>query len=1189
MATKWTIEQKKAIEEHGGNILVSAAAGSGKTAVLIERILTIIKEKTDIDKMLIVTFTKAAAAEIRERLYASLQKELDSDDISPSVARRLARQQRLLSKSYITTIDAFCKNVISSNPVESGLDASFRLADSGEIAVIQAEVLENVLERRYKENSPEFLHLADSLGSYKSDAPFENQIMSIFNFSLSYPEPEMWLAKQKETFDIGKIKDFTETAWCKELLKDLYVNLEAKSEELYRCLKTSEKYGIAEYEKMFSQDYNMLKELTAFLKEVNDTGCDKYTWEEIFARVSGLSFNKAAVIYKKALEEYDDKTIEQIEELKKSRKNCREKVVEITSKKMGGTHNAPLEDIRLVQQDIFVLLDIAAEFSAAFRKKKREKHLMTFDDITHGAYNVLSARDEDGALIQSEVAKGYSKLFEEVYIDEYQDTNELQDAILYLVSRNFKALKEEVSMPNMFMVGDVKQSIYGFRQARPDIFMGKYKSFGKGMNQGKLIVLNKNFRSRQGVIDSVNNLFSKIMTDNTCGIDYTEAEYLNFGAEHYPKTPENELAELYITEGDDKFEAEFIAQKIKLLIDGRFKVFDKNTKEMRPAQYRDIVILLRSPGGTKKVGRVYVQALAKLGIPAYSPESNGFFSNAEINILLSFMKVIDNPIQDVHFVATMRNIYGFSDSNIAAVRNINKRQKTSFYEACKKYSEEGKNEELRNNVKKFVNRIDELRVASRHLTVSELLWQLMHENHFYENLASGPMGELHLANANVLLARAIKYDGEVNKGLFRFLYFFDSLKKRSDMNEATAASEGMNVVRILSIHKSKGLEFPIVILGNTSKIFNKLELNDSVLKHRLLGLGPTCYLEAERVKYPTVMKNCVARRIAADSKAEEMRILYVAMTRAAEKLIITGAVDDTEKYLMQMNSACSLTTGRPLENNIIEAKSFLDWIVMSKCINPDCIHLLKKEKTENAENTQETSAITEIKVIPQPEMTFYMQEDDESTNKMPAKISVSELKRIAQEQARDPEADLHPTVKKIEMKPIPDLLDPAKTKLTAAQKGTAVHTCLQLTEYKRLINISEEEAIKYFEEVILEAQDKGFLDKDEAESVDRSIMARFYTGSLARRISQADMVMKEIPFTLLEEINAERVAVQGVIDCVIKEGERFTVIDFKTDEVPDANKYKAQLEYYAAAIKKIFGADAEKIVYFIKFDKQELL
>ena len=1185
MATQWTFEQKRAIEEHGGNILVSAAAGSGKTAVLIERILTIIKERTDVDKLLVVTFTNAAATELRERLYSALQKELESEEITPVMAKRLARQQMLLSKSYITTIDAFCKSVVMGNPVESGFDLSFRLAEQGEIAVLQADVLEQVLENCYKENKPEFLHLAENLGSYKDDQGLEEQVLSIYTFSQSHPEPDRWLKEQKETFNTDKITDFIQTAWSKELLKDLCVIFEANKEAFYKCYKTSEKFGIKEYEKMFEGDFKLLKGVTDFLQKSNSDTSGDIKWVDVFNAISSLNFEKAPTMSKKILEGYGEKTAEVIEELKDKRKKAKGKLNDIINK-IGNSADAPLEDIRRVKADMYELIDIVLRFSAAFRKKKREKHIITFDDISHSAYNVLSARDDEGNLIKSDVAKRYSEQFEEVYIDEYQDTNELQDAILYLVSRNM----------NMFMVGDVKQSIYGFRQARPDIFMAKYKNFGMSENDGKLIVLNKNFRSRQGVIESVNTLFKKVMTENTCGIAYNEPEYLNFGAAYYPETQQDVSTELYLIKDDDdskskgkkSYEADVTAGIIKDLIDKKYQVFDKNLGGMRDVEYKDIVVLLRSPSSTEG-GKAYVKSMAKLGIPAYVPEKGGFFSNAEINILLSFMKVIDNPLQDIHFVAMMRNVYGFSDNDIAKVKaNSTKRIKStnsepeSYFEMCKNYSD---SEELKADLDKLLNRVAELRKMSKRVTVSELLWILMHENHFCENLTSGPMGALHIANLNVLYAQAIKYDKDINKGLFRFLYFFDNLKKRGDMSEASAVSDGMNVVRIMSIHKSKGLEFPVVILGMTGKLFNPMDFRAKIFKHRLLGFGPTCYLEEERVKYPTVMKYCVSRRMEADLKAEELRVLYVAMTRAAEKLIITGKIQkDFAEYLQEMKENCSYETGDPLEYSVLQTKNFLDWITMSKCVDESHIHFCEKQIEEATEETELSNNI--LKVIPQPQKTFYKQEYDIKKEDLPAKISVSELKRLANEQETTERSRGILT----KMEEIPDFAEAKEeNSLTAAEKGTAVHTCIQITQYDRLLDISKEKAEEYAEELILEALDKGFLTEAQAKSVNRKMMARFYTSSLARRIAEADEIMKEIPFTQLEEIGGEKIAVQGVIDCVIREGSRYTVIDFKTDAVPDGHKYTEQLAYYAQAIKKVFGQEPEKIVYFIKHDKQELL
>ena len=1200
MATNWTVEQLKAISEYGGNILVSAAAGSGKTAVLVERILNIIKEKTDVDKMLIVTFTNAAAAELRERLYTSLQKELDSPDISPIMAKRLSRQQMLLSKSYITTIDSFCKTVVSSNPVESGFDASFRLADEGEIAVVKADAVENVLERRYASKKKEFMHLVEGLAGYKDDKKLVEQILDLYRFAQSNPIPEEWLILQKSAFDTEKIKDFSETPWYKEIIKDLYISFEAFYDNLFKLREKSIAYGIDEYEKMLSEDLCALGNVVSSLQS-------QKSWSDVFAVLSDIKFNRAPSMSKKKIsEKYGEEVGEIIEFIKNERNDIKKEINNNFQKKAGNYPEAPLDDIKAVKSDMCELIDITLEFSEEFNKRKADKHIMTFDDISHKAFDVLADKDDNGNIIKSDVAKKYCKCFEEVYIDEYQDTNELQDAILYLVSRNSADAVEtdKKLIPNMFMVGDVKQSIYGFRQARPDIFTGKYKSYGRGENSGKLIVLNKNFRSRQGVIESVNTVFKKIMTENTCGIEYTEDEYLNFGAEYYPETPEDTDTELYLIKKSSKkenYEPEVVAQIVKNLIDSKFQVLDKETKQMRDVTYRDIVILMRSPNKDNK-GKTYVHCMKNVGVPAFFPESGGFFANAEINILLSFMKTVDNPLQDIHFVATLRNIYGFSDTDIARIKNdSNTRIKKSdsfktesFYEMCKNYSDEG---ELKQNISTFLSRLEVLRKMSKHVSVSELLWTLMHENHFYEHLVHGPLGELHIANIHLLYSKAIKYDSDVNRGLFRFLYYFDDLKKRkADMDEANAAAEGMNVVRILSIHKSKGLEFPVVILSDTGKTFNSQDLRNPILKHRLLGLGPTCYLEEEKVKYPSVMKFCVARRLMADNKAEEMRVLYVAMTRAAEKLIITGTTsNDPESFLMSMDNKCSSVTKNPLPYSVMESKNFLSWIAMCKCADESHIHMCYdpddiEEKTEDDTDTEIQSTV--VSVIPQPAMTFYQEKYNISYNKLPAKISVSELKRLMNERETS-EEDISIGIginKKIEMSALPDFEKMSSSKtLTPAQIGTAVHICIQLTDYSKLKDITKEKAQEYIEELLLEAQDRGFLKKEQAESVDKQLIVKFYMSDIAKKIALADEIMKEVPFTQLEEIDGEVIAVQGVIDCVIKEKDKYTVIDFKTDEVADGQKYKAQLAYYAEAVRKVFGAEPEKIVYFIKHNKQEFV
>lgn len=1176
MATIWTEEQKKAITEHGGNILVSAAAGSGKTAVLIERILTIIKSQTDIDKMLIVTFTKAAASELRERLYLSLQKELESDNITPQMAKRLSRQQTLLSKSYITTIDSFCNTVVSSNPEESGIDSSFRIADDGEISVVKAEALEKVLEKRYKENTPEFMHLVEHFGSYKSDRDLEERVLNLHTFAQSEPSPERWLLAQKAAFDVDSISDFSETPWYKELIEELIFSYEVYHDKLYRMYKTCEQNGIEEYEIMLADDVRVLANAIEKLRELSENG----TWKDVFEELSHIELKKAPSMGKSAAEKYGD-LFEIIEKIKKERQSIKPKIEKDFTKVAGKYPEAPLDDIKAVKSDIEELIDLTLDFSEEYARRKKDKHILTFDDITHSAFNVLSKIDEDGRIVKSDVAKSYSEYFEEVYIDEYQDTNELQDTILRLVSG-----KE----PNMFMVGDVKQSIYGFRQAQPDIFMGKYKKFGKGEQDGKLIVLNKNFRSRESVINSVNDVFEKIMTEKTGGIEYTNNEKLYFGAEYYCKTDSDTSTELYIVQNvkddddspnNENNESRTVAKIIKNLIDSKYQVYDKATEKMRDVTYRDIVILMKSPSGKNNAAKMYQRSMQKLGIPSFFPEKGGFFANAEINILLSFMKIIDNPLQDIHLVATLRNIYGFSDSDLARIKAESmSRDEESFYEMCRNYSKNGK---LKDNIEAFLNRLEELRIMAKHLSVSELLWKLIHENHFYEHLILGPAGELHIANVHLLFAKAIQYDRNINKGLFRFLYYFDDLKKRkADMNEANLAADGMNLVRIMSIHKSKGLEFPVVILSETGKQTNLTDLGKPVLLHKSLGIGSTCYLKDDRIKYPTIMKYCVSRKKKNDIIAEDMRVLYVAMTRAAEKLIITGSVSKApDEYLEAIKDKCSSVTGKPLPHNVLEAKSFLEWITMSGCVDAAHLHLCPVSEDENPADDAE-EAVKTASTIPQPAMLFYKdaKKDDEAA--MPAKISVSDLKRMYDSQEDDEAAKVYKTNNL-------HLSSKKSGGLTAAQIGTAVHLCIQLTDYGRIRDMKRDEAAQYVEELILEAQDKGFLSKEQADSIDRGLLTRFYVSDVAKRIAFADEVMREIPFTQLEEIKGEKVAVQGVIDCIIIESGKYTVIDFKTDEVADAGKYKGQLSYYAKAVEKVFGEEPQKMVYFIKHDKQEYL
>ncbi len=1190
MSTNWTEDQQRAICETGGNILVSAAAGSGKTAVLIERILKAVQEKTDIDRLLVVTFTTAAAAELRERLYFSLQRKLDSEDLPAEQARRLSRQQTLLSKSYVTTIHAFCQNVIKSNSVESGIDASFRIADSGEIAMLREDVMDDVIEAWYQTEASSFFRLIDVYGSYRSDRGLIDQIFSLYDFAQSSPDPELWLQKQKESFDPEKISDFTETSWCADLVRDLLITAVSYQENFLRLTELCRRFGIAEYLDMLERDIPVLEKTVRALQQCEAAGTASTKWKDLYQTISAMRFERAPVMTAKRKAAYDEAALAAAAAVKEERTKLVNKIKDALLSKMGDSPEAPYEDLALLKEDMACLIDVTLNFSETYAKRKREMHLLDFNDLEHIAFRTLSVREADGSLRKSEVAERYSAYFEEVYIDEYQDTNELQDAILSLVSRSGGA----PARANLFLVGDVKQSIYGFRQARPDLFASKYKKYGRQPSADKLVILNRNFRSRQSVLTSVNRVFRKIMTEHTCGISYGEEEALHFGASYYPEDREDRETELYVIrrgkanrEESPNYEAEATAEIVKDLIDRNYQVYDRTTGALRGITFRDIVILMRAPS-SGNLGETYAQSLKKRGIPAYYAEDGGFFANAEVNILLSFLKVIDNPLQDIHFVAMMRNVYGFQDSDLAEIKADNLRrgaEEESFYEMCLHYSGAPA---LRERLNRLTERVAALRKISLHIPVSELVWTLMQENHFYEHLKTGPLGELHTANINILYARAIIYDNSTNKGLFRFLYYFDNLKKRKgDLAEAAAAAEGMNVVRIMSIHKSKGLEFPVVILSETGKSFNKKDTGAPLLKHRLLGLGPTCYREDLKVKYPSVMKFCVARRLEADNQAEEMRILYVAMTRAAEKLILTGSIrTEFDKYQEICKNKCSAITGEPLEYHVLNADCFLDWLMMCGVSDAGHTHFLEEpEPSENEESPASADAAQRLSLpIPPPPMTFYREENEKENAFVPAKLSVSDLKRIYDLRERGEALQLHaPRVKMAEM---PDFAYEDNSDLTAAERGTAVHTCLQQIDYRRIRGIGAADAANYIEELVLRAEDEGFLSRSAAASVSKALLAEYLTSALAQRIAGADEVRKEIPFTQLIEAEGSVTAVQGMIDCLIREGDKYTVIDFKTDEHPDPDRYRIQLACYAESIRRTFGSEPDRIVYFMKQNQE---
>ena len=823
----WTKEQQDAIYEKGSNILVAAAAGSGKTAVLVERIINkIIKDKVDIDKLLVVTFTNAAASEMRERVLDAIYKKLEDNPDDDN----LQRQITLLNKASICTIDSFCLEVVRNNFYElDNISPNFRIADTAEIELLKQEVIEDIFETKYEEENEDFAKLINTYTSYRDDTPLKELILKIYSYIQSNPFPEKWLNEKIEMFNLKEDleKDFADTPWGEELLKEIddelidsLTTLENVSNSLY-CEPELEKFW-----QTIRNDIDMLQTLKNNLE----------TWDKAYEINQNLKF--VTWPRQKVDSEIKDNAKIERDEVKKKLSKVLDKILICDSKQAN-------EDIYDMYKILSKLEKIILEFGKEFLKRKRDKNIVDFNDIEHLALNIL-LKEEKGKIIPTEVAKRYQEKFVEIAIDEYQDSNLVQEYILNSVSNG----------NNIFMVGDVKQSIYKLRQAMPELFLDKYQTYQnkeyRKQEDNLKIQLFKNFRSREKILKFTNIIFQDIMSSILGDIEYNEEEYLNLGADYSEinqdlkteidiinlvEEQDSEVEEKQEDEEQERLEdieveAKFVANKIKKLIDEKFQVWDRKKNTYRDIEYKDIVVLLRS---TSNLAPLYEQEILSQDLPVFSDSSQEYLDSIEIQTIMSLLKIIDNPIQDIPLVTVLRSFIGkFSDDELVQIRLSDKFD--DFYTCMKKASiDVGK--ELKEKIENFLGKLESWRKEQEYLALDELIWKIYMDTGFYNYVGLMPNGNLRQANLKMLFQKAKKYENANFKGLYNFINFIDKIKLSSgDLGSAKLIGENDNVIRIMSIHKSKGLEFPVVFLSSTGKQFNLMDLNQNLLLHQDMGI-----------------------------------------------------------------------------------------------------------------------------------------------------------------------------------------------------------------------------------------------------------------------------------------------------------------------------------------------------------------
>ena len=1250
MGVSWTTEQQQVIDLRNRNILVSAAAGSGKTAVLVERIVKIITDKNhpvDIDHLLIVTFTNAAAAEMRERIGNAIEKALDEQPED----EHLLRQLTLIHNAQITTIDSFCLYVVRNHFHEIDLEPNFRIGDEGELKLLREDVLGRVLEQNYEEPSEAFSDFVEGYASGRTDAALNEMILQLYEFSRSYPWPEKWLDSFVGAYRIENREELDRAEWLAPLTQNIRFVLKDCEQLLKQALAvTQQDDGPDMYEKAVRSDlekYESLSKLTSFC--------------ELSVALYDIKYDRLAS--SRGFEGDPDK----LDLVKSLREQAKDVVKKLCKQYFFCSPEMMIEQLERTEPMLEEVVRLTKQFADEFAAAKRRKNLVDFHDVEHFALQILVDEETEKA---KKTAEEFRDTFEEIMIDEYQDSNEVQETLLRSISR------EERGENNIFMVGDVKQSIYRFRLARPELFMKKYDSYSLEESTTQRIDLHKNFRSREEVLTCTNDIFYKIMARSLGNVEY-DAEAALYPGASYPVsadfTPEillvgsnDELLE--DTELSDKktLEAKIVAEEIRHLMKTQ-PVTDKATGELRAARYSDIVILLRSLSGWADS---LVEVLNGNGIPAHTVSSTGYFSTVEVQTVLSMLRLLDNPRQDIPMAAVLRSpMAGLTDEELAVLRLED--GSVPFHEAVLElaeglYEEDGQKEisdseadseadqkQGRNadgkkeddiettahrKLLKFYKKYRQLRQLVPDTPIHELIEIILRETGYGHYVAAMPAGSRRTANLNMLLEKAAAYEKTSYKGLFHFVRYIDELQKYDvDFGEADMVGENEDVVRIMSIHKSKGLEFPIVIVSGMGKNFNKQDTRSKMVLHPELGIGLDYMDGKKRIKSPTIAKKAIAKQIELENLGEELRVLYVALTRAKEKLILTGTLKDAPEKLefFRQQANLSKAADRPLSYLTREgASGYLDWILPAVLSYGDKYPVriveaaeLVLDEVENQleQNENLTERIGEIKaadpqLVGQLKQRFSQRYPYQTDILRKNKYSVSELKHRAMREKF--EAEQEETVPAFLEEPVTPTIPlfiqrqgsvEQETPNRGALRGTAVHRVMECYDFASEKSVHEQ----------MEAMEKEEkITADMRALVREQTVADFVSSETGKRMALAQRggaLYREKPFVMgfteeelenygfgadsntdsceniykktdsdQEKEEQKRIRheedltlIQGIIDVFWIEKDGIVLLDYKTDRVQQAkeliDRYETQLKLYADALERVFGARKLKV------------
>lgn len=1200
---KWTKDQQRVIELHGRSLLVSAAAGSGKTAVLVERIIAMTARKenpVDIDRLLVVTFTRAAAAEMKERIGRAFKEKLLQDPKDP----HLKRQTTLLHHASIMTIDSFCLFVVRNYFNQISMDPNFRIGDEGEIKLLKADVMAQLMEDCYQSGEPAFLDLVESYATDRSDQALEEYIDRLYEFAQGNPWPKDWFAFCKEQY---APEDLRESPWLSWFMSNLQAQLKELEAQLTLGLSMArEPGGPYMYEDMLAGDLAGVRQL---LKARDLSELAKDLWTFTFLRLSSKKDESVDPDKKAAVQDLRNRVKKALQTMKKE---IQPREIELA-----------WEDRERQRPLMEALIDLVQEYGRRLQQAKAEKNILDFSDIEHSALQILVRREKseetgEYQLTPTEAAKELMSRYEEIMIDEYQDSNLLQETILKSISR------EQQNAPNIFMVGDVKQSIYKFRLARPELFMEKYQSYTKEESPRQKIDLHQNFRSRPGVLGDANFFFSQIMTRALGNIEYDKEAALYPGAD-FPETAGGEEEQNYRTEillaksepevwreqldadyHAREMEAYMAADRIRKLTDPKtgLLVFDKEKKRYRRAQYRDIVILLRSFSGW---GETFCSVLNGEGIPAYAQSTAGYFDALEVKVILNLLRVLDNPMQDIPLAAVLKSGIGeMTDAQLAEIsgfcrRKLGKNEKRTFYQCCRMYLEEGEDGELKEKLSGVLKELEDLSRMKNWLSLHELIREIYRRTGYYLKCSSMPGGEVRTANLDMLLVKAVDFEKTSYHGLFQFIRYIDHLKKYEvDFGEASIYGEKDNLVRITTIHKSKGLEFPIVFVAGIGKKFNQQDGREKILLHSDMGIAGDLVDLENRVRRIPLMKKVWKRRLLLENLGEELRVLYVAFTRAKEKLILTGTDRYLDGKLEKMQTGLLWKEEKLPFTSLSGAGSYLDWILLALSRNkPDSIEvrtvdlgeiLVKEEGTLLAGEGKREELLAGTKSLPVNEDVYEALKERMDYEypfvkavKTHAKMSVSEIKHLYEEQeeeaARLPEVQDAEEAKErgeeMVFEPsLPQFMREDKP-LRGAQRGTAYHRMLELIDFSVPGTAAE---LKRQAESLLE---RGLVSKETVETVYLKQMERLFASPLGKRLREAacrKKLYREQQFVMGVSVDeGEEILVQGVIDAWFEEEGQAVIVDYKTDYLARGqekillSRYRSQVLCYKKALEQITG------------------